>query len=201
MSERAKTITISVILALAIGAAGIYLSGKLASLFKGGGKDGSDSPIVMAGGSLYLSTTPPNDLESSAGMSLYFGNVATGAIKNRYISSLEITDKDGKVTPFAQVNSPTLLTAVVDYKGGLLDGSDYVTISYMPTNGCGVITITNEKNNIGTAIKLLPNLRLHHKRKFSISGFSVNGSDTNTNCASGDCSLTIHTLTSSSTCP
>src|SRR6516162_3339728 len=154
MSDKALVIAISVILSLVLGA-GIYFLVKPATPQIAPGQtpgekgrpgpfDDNDSPIIIAGGSLYLSTAPGYDLGTMDSKGLYFDYNGT-SIKNRYVSFVEITDSNGVVTPFANVNSATPFSLMIDYNGGILAGSDPVTVSYMPVSGCGVITITNEK--------------------------------------------------------
>lgn len=167
------------------------------------GRNSGDSPILMAGGSLYFVTDSDRQLvtDPTTMMNLDFG-AGGKPTTDRMVSGIDVIDSSGSSTTLVSaITTPTQETVALTYAPGMghSGNADTITINFTPPAGnpgpC-LITISNtDKNNpVGNTPQPAPNLRKDGRNGWHLNNIAVNGTNTASGtCNSGECSVIIHT--------
>lgn len=202
----------------AIGAAAALIAGYLINKPLGGGS--GDEPIMMAGGSMYISTSPnyTDDFAPNAG-----GDLVHSA-NTAFVRKLEVTDSSENVYPFSfdgsmQVKIDIAICRLNEMGNcrsagpdGGLETVEFQTTSTQPgsmNQGLKITSITAagvQTTPMARSLRLLPHLWVHPRRKKSIQSISVTGAASGTPLPAGlcqpdgDCSMIIHYCPNNADC-
>lgn len=198
ITEKVQVIGISVLIALLLGA-GVYrmLVKPVHTL-----DDTQDSPILIAGGSLYFGVDPAFRLQAPTNASyLQFMDNNYTAVTSRQFSEIDVED-------FATGPLPAITTftkvpkVVVTYCKNNCNGtgnSDTVTLQDKSDNSI-TITNTDTAHPISASNRVLPFLLMHQlKHDWEINSIDVYTDGTastparHTMCTDGQCSVIVHT--------
>ncbi len=186
--EKVQVVTISVVIALAA-AAGLYQFVQPRGPHALG--PGDDAPIIIAGGSLLIGTSDvltfnpdPSkpQLNYSSPMQVF------------QIDVFHVSGGGSEVSNSANVTAGAPGTVVMNYcKNQNCSGpSDTVTLHWDANKN---VWIDNSLSTIQKSSRLLPNLRIHSRKKWMLVNVSVNGG-TAVDCGTGnqdDCTIVVHT--------
>ena len=194
--EKAQIVVVSVAIALAL-AAGLYYFVGGPSLGPGIFNPNDDQPIIMAGGSFHIGTGLEVGLDSD-GKKLY---------RNGYkVFQIDVTDKDDILTTvYGQQGVIDILYCRLNVLNNCSDRRDTIKLSFN-NSGAGVIDITNdlEGKYIGKAPRLLPNLRSHMRKNWTMFSVTVTVSGSlpkEYKCGSdSECEVVVHTCLDGQTC-
>lgn len=152
-------------------------------------ESGDDQPVVMAGGSMYFSTTGDGEFDNTS------TDAVTHSASSRYITKVTITDPDDKDTIQSFSGVQVKITMVYDKNKG--SGSDMEKIT-LATDGNGQgMTLTSDKKGFGSMFKKFgPNLGMYQRKHKSLSRICINDDTCNTgsgtDCGNyGECVMTI----------
>jgi hypothetical protein len=184
-AEKARVVAVSVVVSLLVGG-GLYEFFKIR-------QSGDDSPILIAGGSLYLGTDLVHQLKSMNDEYLLLAEPKGDPTQVAKVTSLEVTDSDDNVKSY-----PASGATRIELTYGSAFYSDKVTLEFDPR--AYTIKISDldgdKKHPLAHSPAILPNLRMHPRRGGGIKQLSVypdGMKEEPVKCDKGDCSVIVHT--------
>jgi hypothetical protein len=199
IKEKIQVIAISVVAALAIGAGIYFITRPLTPL-----DDTQDSPILVAGGSMYFGTDPGFRLQKVNNY-LQLSDASYTAVTNRKFTEIDVEDSNDVITLYKTLSgSPRIDLTYCRNSCNGQGNSDVVTLK--DDSGTQAITITNTDSThaISQAARLLPNLLMHQRRgDWKIDHIDVypdGSTKTTVMCTNGECSVVVHTCLMGYTC-
>lgn len=154
-----------------------------------------DEPILMAGGSMYISTPRGPDDFYPSGDDLQHQNTS------RYVRKVEVRDADDGVHSYP-FNGNNQAKIDVEFCKNCASDKETVTFRTSAQNNQG-LTIHSDSSKMADSIQLLPHLWVHRHHQKQIQSITVSGSTTPSMkipCTDGDCVLTIHYCSMNADC-
>jgi hypothetical protein len=147
-----------------------------------------DEPILMAGGSMYISTPVGPDDFAPSGDDLQHQNTT------RYVTKVEVRDANDVVYSYP-FNGNNQAKIDVEFCKNCASDKETVTFVTGAQNNQGLI-VHSDGSKMAHSIHLLPHLWVHRHHQKQIQSITVSGSTTTSpakiTCTDGDCLLTIH---------
>lgn len=157
-------------------------------------RTGDDQPITIAGGSLYLGSSKGRFDSDGA-------DVLKHSEWRRYVTNIEITDKDGKTIKPAYDPAKCLKLTYCKYKDRGCDGANTETITLSTDMYRQNLKLTSDKHGIGHPLPLGSQLQEHPRRKWTLWKIAYEGYAPSECGSDGDCSLYIHYCDIPNGCP